>query len=66
VSTIPTSSEITITMISGAWPEPRIQLTFTWFRLSSANTMKIAVTTSTAPPRASSLLSRLAPPAAFR
>ena len=48
VNRTPISSEITITTISGALPEPRIQSTFTLFRLSTAKSVAmIASTTST-------------------
>ncbi len=47
--TIPTSSEITITMISGALPEPTIQWTLTSSKLETANSV-ISTASTTKPP----------------
>ena len=59
VSTIPTSSEITITMISGAWPEPNTQSTLTSSRFRTANSVMRIASTTIAPVRASLLAAPL-------
>src|SRR5262249_52361405 len=43
--------EITITTISGALPEPRIQFTFTLFTLSTANSVAMIASTTSRPVR---------------
>ena len=58
VSTIPTSSEITITTISGALPDPNAQWTSTSFKFSNANTIASAARMNSEPARASSPLAR--------
>ena len=55
---MPTTSEITITTISGALPEPTIQFTLTDSRLSTANTVIRIASTSSAIVRAWSRLPR--------
>ena len=49
---MPTSSETTITMISGAWLEPTIQLTLTSFVLSTAKSVMITARSTSAIVRA--------------
>jgi hypothetical protein len=61
VSTIPTSRETTITMISGACPEPMIQSTLTSLRLRTANSVTSTASATSAPVRASSRLLRFVP-----
>lgn len=55
---MPTSSDTTITMISGALPEPTIQSTFTSFKFSTANSVIRIVSTTAPPMRATSRVPR--------
>ena len=45
MNTTPISNEITITTISGALPEPKIQSTFTLFKLSTAKSVAMIAST---------------------
>ena len=55
---MPTSREITITMISGARPEPRIQLTCTLSVFRTANSVATTASTTIAPVRVLSRFER--------